>query len=135
MKPVQVISASAGSGKTSRLARHLAAEIREGRVRPEGGDLKVDDLVLPERAATVRRRAAWLDARRGDARAVDAVLRERPRVLVVDHAHHLHGDARAGAALAAAAQGGTTLVLGTTDPDVLPPGVTSTHLLTLMKGE
>ena len=36
MKPVQVISASAGSGKTSRLARHLAAEIREGRVRPEG---------------------------------------------------------------------------------------------------
>ena len=35
MKPVQVISASAGSGKTSRLARHLAEEIREGRVRPE----------------------------------------------------------------------------------------------------
>lgn len=35
MKRVQVISASAGSGKTSRLARHLAAEIREGRVRPE----------------------------------------------------------------------------------------------------
>ena len=30
MKPVQVISASAGSGKTSRLARHLAEEIREG---------------------------------------------------------------------------------------------------------
>ena len=106
-----------------------------GRVRPEGGDLKVDDLVLPERAATVRRRAAWLDARRGDTRAVDAALREKPRVLVVDHAHHLHGDARAGAALAAAVQGGTTLVLGTTDPDVLPPGVTSTHLLTLTKGE
>lgn len=35
MKRVQVISASAGSGKTSRLARHLATEIREGRVRPE----------------------------------------------------------------------------------------------------
>ena len=35
MKPVQVISASAGSGKTSRLARHLAEEICEGRVRPE----------------------------------------------------------------------------------------------------
>ena len=51
-----------------------------GRVRPEGGDLKVDDLVLPERAATVRRRAAWLDARRGDARAVDAVLKESLRL-------------------------------------------------------
>lgn len=106
-----------------------------GRVRPEGGDLKVDDLVLPERAATVRRRAAWLDARRGDARAVDAALREQPRVLVVDHAHHLHGNSHAGAALAAAAQQGTTLVLGTTAPDVLPPGVASTHLLTLPKGE
>ena len=35
MKPVEVISASAGSGKTSRLAKHLAAEIGEGRVRPE----------------------------------------------------------------------------------------------------
>ena len=35
MKPVQVISASAGSGKTSRLARQLATEIGEGRVRPE----------------------------------------------------------------------------------------------------
>ena len=35
MKGVDVISASAGSGKTTRLATHLAAEIAEGRVRPE----------------------------------------------------------------------------------------------------
>jgi ATP-dependent exoDNAse (exonuclease V) beta subunit len=35
MRTVEVISASAGSGKTSRLARQLAAEIGEGRVRPE----------------------------------------------------------------------------------------------------
>ena len=35
MNPVEVISASAGSGKTARLAKHLAAEIGEGRVRPE----------------------------------------------------------------------------------------------------
>lgn len=35
MKPVDVISASAGSGKTTRLATYLAAEIAEGRVRPE----------------------------------------------------------------------------------------------------
>jgi ATP-dependent exoDNAse (exonuclease V) beta subunit len=36
MNPVEVISASAGSGKTARLAKHLAAEIGAGRVRPEG---------------------------------------------------------------------------------------------------
>jgi ATP-dependent exoDNAse (exonuclease V) beta subunit len=35
MKPVDVISASAGSGKTTRLATQLAAEIAAGRVRPE----------------------------------------------------------------------------------------------------
>ncbi|MFN7989763.1 MAG: UvrD-helicase domain-containing protein [Thermoanaerobaculia bacterium] len=35
MKPVDVISASAGSGKTTRLATYLAAEIGAGRVRPE----------------------------------------------------------------------------------------------------
>jgi len=35
MKPVYVISASAGSGKTTRLATYLADEIGAGRVRPE----------------------------------------------------------------------------------------------------
>ena len=52
-------------------------------------------------------------------------------MLVIDAAHHLHGSARAGAALSAAQAAGTTLVLGTSGADVLPPGVTPTHRLSL----
>ena len=36
MNPVRIISASAGSGKTTRLARELAEAIASGRARPEG---------------------------------------------------------------------------------------------------
>ncbi|WP_207204591.1 MMPL family transporter [Sanguibacter massiliensis] len=102
-----------------------------GRVAPAGGDLKVGGLALPHRAGAVRRRVGWVDSRHADARAVEAALRENPYVLVVDAAHHLHGSARAGAALTAAQAAGTTLVLGTSGADVLPPGVTPTHRLSL----
>ena len=102
-----------------------------GRIPPVVGDLKVDGLSLPHRADAVRRRVGWIDSRHADARAVEAALREGPRVLVVDAAHHLHGSPRTGDALLAAQEAGTTLVLGTSGADVLPPGIVPTHRLTL----
>jgi len=102
-----------------------------GRVPPVAGDLKVDGFALPHRAGAVRRRVGWVDPRHADARAVEAAVRENPRVLVVDAAHHLHGSEAAGAALRAAQAAGTTLVLGTSAPDVLPPGLAPTHRISL----
>ncbi|MGP7959450.1 MMPL family transporter [Sanguibacter sp. A247] len=102
-----------------------------GRVAPVSGDLKVDGLGLPMRGGAVRRRVGWVDSRHTDVRAVEAAVRENPRVLVVDAAHHLHGDERAGLALRSALEAGVTLVLGSAGPDVLPPGLTPTHRLSL----
>src|SRR5690606_8038215 len=110
-----------------------------------GGALKVTGLVLPERAGSVRRRVALVDlaadvaALPGDApapaahrvpaaAAVDAVLRESPRLLVVVGTDAVTAPAERGAlaaSLARAVGGGTAVVLGAVGPaptDLAPPG-------------
>src|SRR5690606_2689179 len=107
-----------------------------GRLKPAGGALKVTGLVLPERAGSVRRRVALVDlaadvaALPGDApapaahrvpaaAAVDAVLRESPRLLVVVGTDAVTAPAERGAlaaSLARAVGGGTAVVLGAVGP-------------------
>jgi len=102
-----------------------------GRVSPDAGAAKVTGLVLPERAPAVRGRVAVVDAAAEDghpATAVDAALRGRPRLLVVDRTDVV-GDRAAREALAgsiAAAQAaGVAVVLGATGvaaTDLVPAG-------------
>ena len=102
-----------------------------GRVSPDAGAAKVTGLVLPERAPAVRGRVAVVDAAAEDghpATAVDAALRGRPRLLVVDRTDVV-GDRAAREALAgsiAAAQAaGIAVVLGATGvaaTDLVPAG-------------
>ncbi len=59
-----------------------------GRMAVAGGRVKVAGLVLPEQAAAVRRRTAYLDcATAGDLDdELPAVRRARPEIVFVDHA-------------------------------------------------
>ncbi|PFG41713.1 RND superfamily putative drug exporter [Isoptericola jiangsuensis] len=102
-----------------------------GRLPADGGVAKVDGLVLPERAATVRSRVALVDAedRDGDpAAAVRAAVRSGVPVVVLDRADVVtgreHRQALA-AALGGAQAAGVTLVIGSTGvsaTDLVPDG-------------
>ncbi|MFC8192734.1 MMPL family transporter [Cellulomonas sp. NPDC057328] len=87
-----------------------------GRLEPLAGDLKVDGLVLPVRAAAVRRRAGYVDLRTEGVDGLAAAVAERPRLLVVDRTDvvtHAADRARVAALLRRAVDGGVAaLVLG-----------------------
>ena len=59
-----------------------------GRMAIAGGRVKVGGLVLPEQAAAVRRRTAYLDcaATPDVRRELTAILRAAPEIIFVDHA-------------------------------------------------
>lgn len=106
-----------------------------GRLAPAEGDLKVDGLLLPVRAAAVRRRVGHVDLRTEGVDALDAAVAERPVVLTVDRTDLVtdpHERRHAAAALARATAHGTTLVLGVVGPapadDLLPSGTPVTTL-------
>ncbi|WP_230685184.1 MMPL family transporter [Cellulomonas sp. JZ18] len=101
-----------------------------GRLEPVAGDLKVDGLVLPVRAAAARRRAGYVDLRTEGVAGLAAAVAEHPRVLVVDRADAVTDAAertRVAALLRRAVDGGlAALVLGSAGPgdpgDLLPTG-------------
>ncbi|MCM0641379.1 MMPL family transporter [Cellulomonas wangsupingiae] len=106
-----------------------------GRLAPAGGDLKVDGLLLPVRAAAVRRRVGYVDLRTEAVDALDAAVAERPAVLAVDRTDLVtdpHERAHLTATLARAAAAGTTLLLGVVGAapadDLLPDGTPVTTL-------
>lgn len=108
-----------------------------GRLDPVAGDLKVDGLVLPVRAAAVRRRAGYVDLRTDGVDGLADAVAERPRVLVVDRTDVVTDAAdraRAAALLRRAVDGGVAaLVVGCvgTGPgpdDLLPTGTSVTTL-------
>lgn len=106
-----------------------------GRLEPAGGDAKVDGLLLPVRAAAVRRRAGYVDLRTEGVDALAAAVGERPALLAVDRTDLLtepRDRTRVAALLARAAGHGTTLVLGVVGPtpadDLLPDGTAVTTL-------
>src|SRR5690606_21108676 len=102
-----------------------------GRLALTGGVAKTAGLVLPERASSVRRRAAVVDSAAEDGQPAGAVrqaLREQPAVLVVDGTETV-GDLAARAelaqALAAAQSDGVAVLLGSTGvaaTDLAPAG-------------
>ncbi|GAA1719975.1 MMPL family transporter [Isoptericola hypogeus] len=99
-----------------------------GRLAPDAGAVKVDGLVLPERAMSVRGRVAFVDALAEagrPARAVDAGVRDGARVVVVDRTEAVADrparEELAGA-LARAQGGGAAVLLGAS-------GVAATDLL------
>nr|BFF19872.1 hypothetical protein GCM10025730_33930 [Promicromonospora thailandica] len=102
-----------------------------GRLALTGGVAKTAGLVLPERASSVRRRAAVVDsAAEGGhpAEAVRRALRDKPAVLVVDGTETV-GDLAARAelaqALAGAQRDGVAVLLGSTGvaaTDLAPAG-------------
>ncbi|MFS0705664.1 MMPL family transporter [Cellulomonas sp. 179-A 9B4 NHS] len=99
-----------------------------GRLEPLAGDLKVDGLVLPVRAAAVRRRAGYVDLRTDGVDGLAAAGAERPRVLVVDRTDVVTDAAdraRVAGLLRRALDGGVAaLVVGAVGPlgpdDLLP---------------
>lgn len=107
-----------------------------GRLAPLAGDVSVDGLVLPVRAAAVRRRAGHVDLRAEGVDGLAAAVTERPRVLVVDRTDAVTDPAeraRVAALLRRAVDGGVgALVVGSvgaSDPaDLLPPGTPVTTL-------
>ncbi|ADG75919.1 MMPL domain protein [Cellulomonas flavigena DSM 20109] len=106
-----------------------------GRLAPEAGDLKVDGLLLPVRAAAVRRRVGYVDLRTEGVDALDAAVAERPPVLAVDRTDLVtdpHERAHVAAALSRALDAGATLLLGvvgsTPADDLLPAGTPVTTL-------
>ena len=96
-----------------------------GRLEPADGIVKVDGLMLPERASTVRRRASYVNLDLASTEAVTEAIAERPRLLVVDRTE-LVGDPAQRAALAALLtrardEDGLTVVLGAVGPAMLDP--------------
>ena len=106
-----------------------------GRLEPVDGLLKVGGLMVPERGASVRRRASYVNLDLASTDAVAEALAERPRLLVVDRTE-LVGDPGRRAALVALLtrareELGCALVLGGVGPvpgehdalvDLVPPG-------------
>ena len=96
-----------------------------GRLEPAEGIAKVDGLMLPERSATVRRRASYVNLDLASTDAVTEAVAERPRLLVVDRTE-LVGDPAERDALAALltrarTEDGVTVVLGAVGPAMLDP--------------
>ena len=94
-----------------------------GRMAVAGGRAKVAGLVLPEQAAAVRRRTAYLDCAStadldGELRAL---LRARPEIVFVDHADLAPPGTFEGL--------GTTVVLGVRERAAVPAEDTRPHLL------
>ena len=86
-REIMIIEGPPESGKTALLLT-LA-----GRMRPSGGRLKVDGLVLPEQARLVRRRTGVVDCRALDNPRAEfrAIQRSGARVIFIDHADLLTG--------------------------------------------
>jgi putative drug exporter of the RND superfamily len=98
-----------GSGASTAAEEAVSALLLTlaGRLAPDTGLLTVTGLVLPVRAATVRRRVAVVHLPSGGADGVALALAERPAVLVLDGADHVPAATReAVAALLADAAGG-----------------------------
>ncbi|WP_418275193.1 MMPL family transporter [Isoptericola jiangsuensis] len=102
-----------------------------GRLPVDGGVVKVADLVLPERAATVRSRVALVDAATEDgapAGAVTSAVRDGATIVVVDRSEVVSDRAdreELARALAGARANGVTLLVGSTGvsvADLLPDG-------------
>ena len=110
-REVVVIEGISGGGPTQLLLT-LA-----GRMKVREGRIKVAGLVLPEQAAAVRRRTAYLDcADPGNLRqSLRSVLAASPKIIFLDHADGLvsHDDRAALASLL------DDLAVGTADPAVI----------------
>jgi len=93
-----------------------------GRIDPLEGTVKVDGLVLPERAATVRRRSSYVNLDLSSTEALAEATAEAPQLLAVDRAELVGDPARRevlAGHLARAHAAGTSLVLGAVGPGVL----------------